>query len=207
MPTRVLELDPTPLARRINIAVKVALFAAFAVALFVPLDHLDGKAMPARAPIFLASAVLVPLISRRRNWTPHAHVGDALLAAPFLLDTLGNLLGIYDTFEQTDDVLHFINWVLLVGAFHAFRFRNVHHRTDAVFLGYGFGALAIIWWEALEWLASEDGLGGADGLALTYGDTIGDLLLSSTGGLLGSLLAVRFLGPLMSRSRGEAGNL
>ena len=68
-------------------------------------------------------------------------------------------------------------------------------RRDAVLLGYGFGALAIVWWELLEWLVSEDGIGGAGGLALTYGDTIGDLLLSSTGGLVGSLLAVRWLGP------------
>lgn len=195
MPSLVLDIDRSARAKTWNVAVKVALFAAFAVALAVPLDHLDGKAMPARAPIFLATAVLVPIIGRRRGWHPHAHTGDALLAAPFLLDTLGNLLGIYDTFEQTDDVLHFLNWIVLVAAFHAFRFRSVTDRRDAVFLGYGFGALAIIWWEALEWLASDDGLGGADGLSLTYSDTIGDLLLSSTGGLLGSVLAVRLLGP------------
>ena len=76
------------------------------------------------------------------------------------------------------------------------RFRNVHDRRDAVLLGYGFGALAIVWWEILEWVVSEDGIGGAGGLALTYGDTIGDLLLSSTGGLIGSILAVRRLGPV-----------
>jgi len=193
--TGVRSLDPTPGARRANLAVKAALFGAFAVALLVPLDHLDGKAMPARAPIFLASAVLVPLLARRRRWEPYPHVADALLAAPFLLDTLGNLLGIYDAAESTDDVLHFLNWLLLVAAFHAFRFRNVDDRRDALLLGYGFGALAIVGWEALEWLVSEDGIGGADGLALTYGDTIGDLVLSSTGGLVGSLLGVRLLGP------------
>ncbi|MDG2217606.1 MAG: hypothetical protein P8L46_06120 [Acidimicrobiales bacterium] len=156
---------------------------------------LEGKAMGFRAPLFLASAVLVPLIGRRRRWSPYAHVGDALLAAPFLLDTLGNLLGIYDEYPQTDDVLHAVNWVLLVAAFHAFRFRNVTDRRDAVLLGYGVGALAIVWWELMEWLVSDDGIGGAGALTLTYGDTIGDLLLSSTGGLVGSVLAVRWLGP------------
>ena len=70
MTTGVRVLDPTPTAARANLAVKVALFGAFAVALLVPLDHLDGKAMPARAPVFLASAVLVPLIARRRSWDP-----------------------------------------------------------------------------------------------------------------------------------------
>jgi len=80
-------------------------------------------------------------------------------------------------------------------AFHAFRFRNVHDGRDAVLLGYGFGALAIVWWEILEWIVSDEGFGGADGLSLTYGDTIGDLLFSSTGGLIGSALGLALLGP------------
>lgn len=85
--------------------------------------------------------------------------------------------------------------MLLVGAFHAFRFRNVTDRRDALLLGYGFGAIAIVWWEIMEWAVSEDGFGGAGALALTYGDTVGDLFLSSTGGLVGSLVAVAWLGP------------
>ena len=112
------------------------------------------------------------------------------------VDTLGNVTGLYDEFVQTDDVFHTLNWVLLVGAFHAFRFRNVHDGRDAVLLGYGFGALAIVWWELLEWAGVRRRHRRCRWLCqLTYGDTIGDLLLSSTGGLIGSLLAVRWLGP------------
>ncbi len=85
--------------------------------------------------------------------------------------------------------------MFLVAAYHAFRFRRVGHRAEAVFLGYGFGAIAIVWWEIMEWAVSEDGFGGAGGLALTYQDTVIDLLLSSTGGLVGSLLGVWYLGP------------
>jgi len=194
-PTGVLRLDREPAARGWNLLLKVALVLTFAVAIGFSPDTVDGKAMGFRAPLFLAPIVLVPLIARRRGWVPYPHTADALLAAPFLLDTLGNVTGIYDEFARTDDVLHALNWVLLVAAFHAFRFRTVTDRRDAVLLGYGFGALAIVWWELLEWLVSEDGIGGAGGLALTYGDTIGDLLLSPTGGLVGSLLAVRWLGP------------
>ena len=193
--SQVLRVDRAAWAARLNIAVKVALAASFFVAIVIPPDSVDGKAMPLRAPLFLASAVLVPLIGWRRRWSPYPHTADALLAAPFLLDTLGNLFGLYDESPRTDDVLHAVNWVLLVAAFHAFRFRNVHDRRDTVLLGYGFGAITIVWWEILEWLVSTDGIGGADGLSLTYGDTIGDLLLSSTGGLIGSLLALRWLGP------------
>ena len=178
-----------------NMVVKLALVASFAIAIGLAPDTVDGKAMGFRAPLFLAPAIVVPILARARGWRPYPHTADALLAAPFLLDTLGNLLGLYDDYPRTDDVLHAINWILLVGAFHAFRFRNVSDRRDAVLLGYGFGAVMIVVWEVLEWAVSEDGFGGAGGLALTYEDTIGDLFLSSTGGLIGSILAVAWLGP------------
>ncbi len=192
--SHVLDVDRHRATRWVNLAVKVALVASFVVAIGWSPDTVDGKAMGFRAPLFLAPVVIVPIIARVRGWDPYPHTADALLAAPFLLDTLGNLLGVYDEFPRTDDVLHTINWVLLVAAFHAFRFRNVVDRRDAVMLGYGFGAITIVWWEILEWAVSEDGFGGAGGLALTYEDTIGDLFLSSTGGLIGSLIAVRWLG-------------
>ena len=186
----VLDIDRHRVTRWVNYAVKIALLASFAVAIGLSPDTVEGKAMGFRAPLFLAPVVLVPVIARVRGWTPYPHTADALLAAPFLVDTLGNLLGIYDDFPQTDDVLHALNWILLVGAFHAFRFRNVTDRRDAVLLGYGFGAITIVWWEIMEWAVSEDGFGGAGSLALTYEDTIGDLALSSTGGLIGSIVGV-----------------
>ena len=194
-PTGVLRIDVAPATAWINYGVKAALLVAFAVAIVVPPEAVAGKAMGFRAPLFLAPAVVIPLLARRRGWDPYPHTADALVSLPFLIDTLGNLFGFYDRYAVTDDVLHTLNWVPLVAAFHAFRFRNVFDRRDAMLLGYGFGALAIVWWEIMEWAVSEDGFGGAGGLALTYGDTIGDLLLSSTGGLIGSILGVRFLGP------------
>ena len=193
--SRVLDIDRLRTTQWVNLAVKVALVASFAVAIGLSPDTVEGKAMGFRAPLFLAPVVIVPIVARVRHWEPYPHTADALLAAPFLIDTLGNLFGVYDEFPQTDDVLHALNWVLLVGAFHAFRFRNVHDRRDAVLLGYGFGAIMIVWWEVMEWAVSEEGFGGAGALSLTYGDTIGDLFLSSTGGLIGSLVAVRWLGP------------
>lgn len=200
--SRVLDIDRAQPTRWMNYAVKVALVAAFFVAIVIEPSTVEGKAMGFRAPLFLAPIIVVPLLAKGRNWEPYPHTADALLAAPFLIDTLGNLFGFYDEFPVTDDVLHAVNWVLLVGAFQAFRFRNVHVRSEAILLGYGFGALAIVWWEILEWAVSEDGFGGAGGLALTYGDTIGDLALSSTGGLIGSVLGVLWLGPKDVKSAG-----
>ncbi len=197
-PTLVLELDRQRWIAVVNMAIKVGLALSFFVAIVIVPSTVEGKAMGFRAPLFLASAVLVPIIARVRQWEPYPHTADALLAAPFLIDTLGNLFGFYDSFPVTDDVLHALNWVLLVMAYHAFRFRNVHERRDAVLLGYGFGAIAIVWWEIMEWAVSEDGFGGAGGLQLTYGDTVGDLMLSSTGGLVGSVIALLVLGPRTS---------
>lgn len=179
----------------LNGIVKVGIVAAFFIAIVFQPDVVEGKAMGFRAPLFLAPAILVPIIAKARNWEPYPHTADMLLTAPFLLDTLGNLLGFYDEWPVTDDILHFINWVLLVASFHAFRFRNVWDRKDAVLLGYGVGALLIVWWEIMEWAVSEDGFGGAGGLSLTYEDTVFDLFLSSTGGLVGSLVALAALGP------------
>ena len=203
-PSTVAELDRTAAARWVNVAVKAGLVLAFVVAIGFEPSTVEGKAMGLRAPLFLAPAVIVPILATTRRWEPYPHVADALVSAPFLADTLGNLFGFYDEWAVTDDVLHALNWVLLVLAFHAFRFRNVTHRRDAVLLGYGFGAIAIVWWEALEWAASEDGWGGADGLSLTYGDTVGDLVLSSTGGLVGSVLAVWWFLPAPSPERPPA---
>ena len=87
--------------------------------------------------------------------------------------------------------------VPLVTAFHAWRFRRATgaaamSQTDAWLLGAGIGALAIVGWEIAEWIVAETGAGGA--LALTYGDTVGDLALSTSGGMVGSWLGVHYLG-------------
>ena len=55
-------------------------------------------------------------------------------------------------------------------------------------LGTGFGALAIILWEFMEYLIMQS---GTTGLHLSYEDTVTDLLLSSSGGLIGSVAMVR----------------
>lgn len=197
-PTHVLRLDREPWVKYANVAVKVALAAAFFVAIVIQPPGAVGKGMEFRAPMFLGSAILVPVIAKMRHWDPYPHSADALLAAPFLLDTFANVAGFYESFGPTDDVLHITNWILLTGAFAAFRFRNVHHSNDALMLAYGFGGLAIIWWEIFEWTISSEGpLLGGDGLGLGYTDTIGDLFLSSTGGLIGAFIGLKVLGPVL----------
>lgn len=169
--------------------VRVSLVVAIAVSVAFPnWEQFEGKGMAFRAPFYLLPLVVVPLVWRLRGSSPpYPYLVDALVVAPFLLDTLGNVFGFYLNYGSTDDVLHFWNWVLLMGGVTLALARTGVSRLTAWSLGWGFGGLAIIWWEAAEWLVQEMGTAG---LGLTYNDTIGDLLLSSTGGAVGSALAI-----------------
>ncbi|HSJ91087.1 MAG TPA: hypothetical protein VK917_03405 [Ilumatobacter sp.] len=189
--------------RRILWGVRIALVAALAFSVAFPdLPQFDGKGMAFRAPFFLLPMAAVPVGWRLRGRRePYPYLADALVISPFLVDTLGNALNFYNSYDATDDVLHVVNWVLLVAGITLLLLRTSMNRLTAWALGYGIGGLAIIWWEAAEWLVQELGTAG---LQLTYGDTIGDLMLSSTGGALGALLAVRF-GPRRATSVSPSG--
>ncbi len=167
----------------------LVLAIAFSVA-FPGLPQFEGKGMAFRAPFYLLPLGVVPLAwGRRGRRPPYPFLVDALVVAPFLLDTLGNAFNLYNTFGHTDDVLHLANWVLLVGGI-ALAFRRTSLDALTIWtMSYGIGAAAIIWWEAAEWLVQQLGTAGLD---LTYGDTIGDLVYSSTGGALGAAAALWF---------------
>ena len=190
-------LDRAGWPLRTALILKLALLATFVVVLAVPLDQLEGKGMSYRLPVFAVGAAIVPLAWRRR-FAPYPATADCLVVSPFLLDTTGNLAGLYDSFDRADDVFHFVNWLLLTAAFLAWRFRRTDSERDARLLATGFGALAIVAWEVAEWLAGEFGAGEA--LGLSYNDTIGDLAFSTIGGLIGALLGVRFLGARHGRT-------
>src|SRR5262245_6549602 len=172
-------------------SVRIALVVALAFSVAFPgLPQFEGKGMAFRAPFYLLPMAAVPIGWRvRGRHEPYPYIADALLISPFLADTLGNVFNFYNTVDATDDVLHFINWVLLVAGITLLLLLTYLRPLAAWALAYGIGAAAIIWWEAAEWLVQELGTAG---LELTYGDTIGDLLLSSTGGALGAALAVAF---------------
>ena len=175
--------------RRILWTTRILLVAAVAFSVvFSDLPQFEGKGMAFRAPFYLLPIAVVPMVWRLRGRPePYPFLVDALVVSPFLLDTLGNALNVYDSFEATDDVLHFVNWILLVAGITLALLRTTLPRLAVWVMAYGLGGLAIIWWEAAEWLVQELGTAG---LGLTYDDTIGDLLLSSTGGGVGAALVL-----------------
>lgn len=164
-------------------------------ALFPAVGGFAGKGMAFRLPIFLAPALIVPIRWLRRRGT-YAVALDAGLTLPFLFDTAANAVGLYDHFDPTDDVLHFLNWFVLIGGIAVTLAIKVQRTTSPRWLVWtaasGIGAAAIIGWEVAEYLVMRAGVGG---LSLTYADTLGDLVLSTAGGAIGAWAALRWLVP------------
>ena len=77
------------------------------------LPQYSGKAMLGRALTFPIAALLVPAVwwLRFRD-RPYPVDVDLLFTAPFLIDVVGNALGLYDSIEWWDDANHFFNWML-----------------------------------------------------------------------------------------------
>lgn len=170
---------------------RAALVLAIGVSVAFPgWEQFEGKGMAFRAPFYLLPLIAVPLVWKwRGSHPPYPYLVDALVVSPFLVDTLGNVFNFYNNYPVTDDVLHFVNWVLLLAGVSLALLRLGLGRLNIWVLAWGIGGLAIIWWEAAEYLVQELGTAG---LQLTYEDTIGDLVLSSTGGAVGSALALAF---------------
>ncbi len=175
-------------------AFRLALVIALAVTVAFPnWEQFAGKGMAFRAPFYALPMAVVPLVWKLRgSHGKYPWLVDILVFSPFLVDTLGNVFNFYNNYNSTDDVLHFFNWVLLMGGVTVGFGRTQMKKLTAWSLGWGFGGLAIIWWEVAEFLVQKMGTAG---LSLTYEDTIGDLVLSSTGGAFGALLAVTFAWP------------
>jgi len=158
-----------------------------------------GKGMAYRLPLFLALALVVPVRSWRRR-APYRVGLDVALTVPLLLDTAANAVGFFDRFDRTDDVLHALNWFILAGGV-ALTYLDLTRdapppRWLTTVAATGTGAIVAIIWEAAEYGIMRSGVGG---LSLTYGDTIADLLLGTTGGAIGATLATRRWGQHNSR--------
>jgi hypothetical protein len=176
-------------ARTFNLAVKAAFVALMAVVVLFPdLEGFAGKAPLARALTYPLAGLLVPLgWWLRRRPPPYPHWADGLVGLPFVIDLAGNVPDLYDRLGWWDDANHFWNWALLclgVGLLLR-RSPRVEDRRILAGLVAGFGGLAIIFWEAAEYVAF---IRTSPELDTAYTDTLGDLLLSSLGGVAAAVL-------------------
>jgi hypothetical protein len=162
-------------------------------AAFPDVGGFAGKGMLFRLPLFLLPSLVVPGLWLRHHGTrAYAVALDAALTVPFLLDTAANGVGLYDHVDATDDVLHVVNWVVLVGGITAHLVATPAGARSARAItwmaGAGLGAALIIGWEVAEHGVMRLGVSN---LSLTYGDTLGDLVGSTLGGAIGAAWAVR----------------
>ena len=171
----------------LDIAVKAALICLLLFGAFSGLQQFEGKGFLWRLATYPIAALVVPLIWALRGRRPaYPYATDVLLTMPFLIDTLGNTLDLYDTIVWWDDVNHLVNWALLSGAIGALLRRTGLGSWETMALVVGFGAVTAILWEIAEYLAF---IRDSPELATAYTDTLGDLGLGLAGSCLAGLTA------------------
>ena len=179
-----------------NLLAKALLLALLLYAVLRPdLPQFEGKAMGVRLLTFGLPVVLLPLAwsARRRSTDGRAypHLVDLCLVLPFLMDTAGNTLDLYDRVTWFDDAMHLATWVPWVLAFGLLlHYAPPLPRWAHFGLVVGFGATTHVLWELGEYLAF---IRDSPELRTAYTDTLGDLAMSLAGSVLGASLAVGVL--------------
>jgi hypothetical protein len=176
----------------VDIALKLALVGLLLMAVLFPhLPQFEGKAMGGRALAYPLAALVVPaawFIGFRKYRYPIAI--DILLVLPFFIDTAGNALDLYDSIDSWDDINHLVNWGILTAA-AAFALAYLPlGRWNRFALALGFGALTAILWELAEYITF---IKDSPELATAYTDTLGDLVLGTTGSAIASALVAAFV--------------
>jgi hypothetical protein len=178
---------PKRLVAVLNVAAKILLVALLYYGMtHLHLDRFAGKAMGARAALYPISIIAIPMSwALRGRRPPYPHLADLFLALPFIVDVAGNALDLYNSIVWFDDIAHAVTFMLLVLAVGSLILRLNLEPWIATCLSIGFGAVAHILWEIIEFVAMRI---GSPGLQLTYEDTIGDLALSLCGTVIAGLI-------------------
>jgi hypothetical protein len=176
-----------PNAFWLDLGVKVTLILLLAFGAFSGLERFAGKAFGWRLIGYSVAALLVPAIwAARGRRSPYPYAADTLFVLPFLIDTIGNALNLYDTIDWWDDANHFVNWALLSGAVATVLLRTHVARAELFALVVGFGAVTAILWEIGEYFAF---IRNSSELATAYTDTLGDLSLGLSGSTFTAAIA------------------
>lgn len=184
-----------------DLVVKALLVVLLVAALLYPdLSGLKEKAGTARLVVYPIGMLAVPvwwwLRGRHRRARGEAGgfpwAADLLVTLPWLLDTLGNRLNLFDTVGWWDDAMHFLNWLLLTaGVLLAWAPRGLT-RGVLVLCALGIGLAAALLWELGEYVAF---IRNSPEYTTAYTDTLGDLTLGGLGSLVAGLLVARLRPP------------
>ena len=171
----------------LDVAVKLMLVGLLAFGAFSGLQQFEGKAFLWRLATYPVASLIVPVVwVLRFRRTRYPLAADILLTLPFLVDTAGNSLDLYDTVEWWDDANHLVNWALLSGAVAALCRRNRVSAWQTMAYVVGFGAVTAILWEIAEYYAF---IRRSPELDTAYTDTLGDMALGLAGSAITALMA------------------
>ena len=163
----------------INITLKAALICLLLFGAFSGLQQFEGKAFFWRLCTYPpATLIILAVWAVRYRKSSYPYGSDILLTLPFLIDTSGNALNLYDSIEWWDDANHLVNWALLSGAVGALALRNRVRPWETLAYVVGFGAVTAILWKVAEYFAF---IRRSPELETAYTDTLGDLALGLTG--------------------------
>jgi hypothetical protein len=162
---------------------------AFAVDAFVNahLPRLRGKAIRTRAVGYAGALLIVPVLwwlLPDRGRYPRGL--DLAVTIPLLLDAGGNALDLYEE-AHIDDVVHVANSAIVSGVAGALFAPRVDERWQAALIGAGISITAAAAWELAEYGAMQL---GADGMDLTYDDTMADLGEGFLGAAIGAVFTL-----------------
>ena len=184
----------------LTVAIAAAKTATVACAVYALINadspKLRGKGIRTRAVGYVGGLLLVPAIwSLIPNRGRYPRALDLAVTIPLLLDAGGNALGKYQE-AHVDDLVHVANAAIVSGVVGALAAPNVDERWQAAAIGAGVAVAGATAWELMEYGALQL---GADGMDLTYDDTMADLAEGFVGAVLGSLFTLT----RVPRSRAE----
>jgi hypothetical protein len=198
-----------PAHPRLDAALAAVTLAAKAATIVCAVDallnadspRLRGKAIRTRAFGYTAALFIVPVAWRLLpNRGRYPHELDLAVTTPLLLDAAGNALGLYER-AHIDDVVHLANAAIVSGVAGALFAPRVDEPWQAALAGAGVAITGEVAWELAEYGALRL---GADGMNLTYEDTMDDIAESWVGAALGALFTLTRM-PRSKSDRRRAG--
>ena len=182
---------PTPgdLAWVVAIAAAKSAVIALAVDAFLnssePRYH--GKGMRLRAVGYAGGMLLAPLAWRLRGRRdPYPRELDLAITLPLLVDAGGNAIGIYRR-AHVDDLIHFADGAVVSAVVGALVTPRAQTAWEAAGAGVAVGGLFAGLWEIGEWIGLKL---GAEGMNLSYDDTMVDLAETIAGATLGGVVTL-----------------
>jgi hypothetical protein len=175
----------------LDVLIKLATVALLGWAIASPdLPQFQGNAFAGRAIAYPIALLVLPvgwwLVARRR--IPFPAIPDLLIGLPFLIDVVGNALNLYDTIDAWDDLNHLVNWALHTAAVGLLLRYGGWGPWTCVALAFCWAVTSAVLWEFAEFATFVQSSPEA---ATAYSDTLGDLALGMTGGVVAALVTAR----------------